>query len=144
VNAILSSLDASSKRWLTAFAVAAVVTIGVLAHSFLSALAPPKEVADKPQQSPLVRVGKTYTSSQPTWNSAQQNRSTEYPNNIPPTPPSERYATTPVTPTNWGDVVHVQAEYLRELVRRNGNRDGSNAVTEADIAEWEKNGMLIQ
>ena len=143
MSAFLSSLDASSKRWLIVFALAAVVTIGVLAHSFLSALAPPKEVV-KPQPFP-VTVGRTYTSSQPAWDSAQQNRSTGYPNNIPPAPSSGHNPPAALaTPTNWVKVVHMQAEDLRKKVVESKDPDDVKQRTLERIDEMEKNGLLIQ
>ena len=124
-----------------AFALAAVVTIGVLAHSFLSAFAPPKEVV---KSHPHVTV-KAHTSSQQTWNAAQQTRSTGYPNKIAPTPPVERRATTALaTPTNWVKTVHMQAEDLRKKAAESGDSDDAKRRTLEQIDEMEKNGLLIQ
>jgi hypothetical protein len=136
-----SSPDVSSKRWLMLFASAAVVTIVVLAYSFLNALAPSQEVVE-PQPK---KVREPYTSSQPVWDHAQQNRSTEYPNNIPPTPPGERPATTIwVTPTNWMGMVHMQSEYLRKLAAESKDPNDINRLTPEQIDEMEKKGLLIQ
>ena len=143
MSAFLSSLDASSKRLLAAFVLAAVVTIGVLMHSFLSAITPPKEIVN-PQPFPVTAV-ETRASSQPAWDSAQQNRSTEYPQNIPPTPPSERRATaTWVTPTNWQEMVHMQAEYLRKQSAESQDPGGIGKLTPEQIDEMEKNGLLAE
>jgi|GEM_PF-2350985 len=146
VNAFLSSLDASSKRWLTVFVLAVVVTIGVLAHSFFSALAPPKEIAAQPIQSPPVRAVGTRTSSQqPAWDNVQRTALTRRPNNTPPTSPAERHATNAwVTPTNWDGMVHMQSEYLRKMSAASEDPGGVNRLTPDQIDEMEKNGLLIQ
>ena len=124
------------------FAVAAVVTIGVLAHSFLSDLAPPKEEVVKLQ--PTV-TAQTHTSSRQTWDAAQQNRSTGYPNKIAPTPAVERRATNALaTPTNWVKTVHMQAEDLRKKAAESGDSDDAKRRTLEQIDEMEKNGLLIQ
>jgi hypothetical protein len=140
VNAFLSSLDASSKRWLAAFALLVVVTNGLLAYSFFSGLTPPKEVV----QSPVTTV-KTRASSQPTWNSAEQNRSTGYPNYIPPTPSIGNKPTVPLaTSNNWVKVVHMQADDLRKKVAESGDSTEAKQRTLDQIDEMEQKGLLIQ
>ena len=123
------------------FASAAVVTIVVLAYSFLSVLAPPREVVE-PQ---LKKVREPYTSSQPVWDHAQQNRLTGYPDNIPPTPPGERPAAAVwVTPTNWTEMVHMQSEYLRKLAAESRDSNDVNRLTPEQIDEMEQKSLLIQ
>ena len=143
VSATLSSFDASSKRWLMVFAMAAVVTIVVLARSFFSTLAPPQEAVNKLQQSPPVRT--VHASSQPVWDTGQQNRSTGYPDNISLTPLGERHTTTAwVTPTNWEGIVHTQAEYLRKKTAESKDPSDVKRMTLERIDKMEKEGLLVQ
>ena len=143
MSATSSSLDASSKRWLIAFALAAVVTIVVLAHSFFSALVPPKKVVSKPQQSSPAMAVDTSASGQSAWESAWQNRSTGYTPNIPPTPPSECHTTnTWVAPPNWEGMVHMQAEYLRKKNAESKAPSDVKQMTLERIDEMEKNGLM--
>ena len=140
MSATSSSLDSSSKWLLTAFALAAVVTIGVLAHSFFSALAPPKEVV----KSQLPVTAKTHTSIQQTWNAAQQSRSTVYPNKTAPTLSVERRSTVALaTPTNWVKTVHMQAEDLRKKIAESDPDDAKRRTLER-IDKMEKEGLLLQ
>ena len=121
---------------------AAVVTIGVLAHSFLSAMAPPKEVV---KSQPPVTAVKTRASTQPTWNSVQQNRSTGYSSYIPPTPSIGSKPTVSLaTPTNWVKIVHMQTDDLRKKLAESNDPEDVKQRTLERIDEMEKKGLLIQ
>ena len=127
---------------LAAFALATVVTIGVLAHSFLSAFAPPKEIV---KSQPPLTVVKTRASTQVMWDSAQQNRSTRYPNYIPPTSPGERRAPTAgVALADWGGMVHMQSEDLRKKVAASDEPAAAKQRTLERIDEMVQKGLLIQ
>ena len=142
VSTTSTSLDASSKRLVVAFAVAVVVTIGVIAHSFLSVLAPPKEAVES---QPPVTASKTRVSSQPTWSSPPQNGSTVDPNNMFPTPSSNRNQTAAaVPPTNWGGMVRMQAEDLRKKVANSGEPEDAKRRSLKQIDEMEQKGLIIQ
>jgi hypothetical protein len=145
MKSIWTSLDASSKRWLVLFALATISTVGVLVHSFFSAVAPPNGFVGRPQRSPSVRAVETRASSLPARNSEQQNRSTGYPNKVVTTAPNERPAPPVwVKPSNWAEMVHTEAEYLRKRSAESQDPGGIDRLTPERIDEMEKKGVIIE
>ena len=145
MSAISWSLDTPAKRWLALLAVAFVVSVGVLMHSFFAVLSPPEQtvVAQKP---PTEVPEPVHVRTEPVWNHPQQLVATEE----TPAPPvrvspfaaqdAARVSNDPIAAQNR---VHLQAEYLRKLIAAGRLPKGLGNLTKEQVDEMEKKGILI-
>ena len=145
MSTISWSLDTPAKRWLALLAVAFVVSVGVLVHSFLDALSPHEQIAVTVQRSAPEATEEVRTRSEPAWNSPQPvetvkqssvaDRVSPFDNQKPP--PTKR------DPVVYQKMVHHQAEYLRTLIANGKLPPGFGHLTKERIDEMEKNGEMI-
>jgi hypothetical protein len=144
MSAISWSLDTPAKRWLALLALAFVVSVGVLMHSFFDALSPPEQTVVV--QQPAAEVPEpVHVRSEPAWNSPQPveavkqssvaDRVSPFDNQKPP--PTKR------DPVVYQKMVHHQAEYLRTLIANGKLPPGFGNLTKERIDEMEKNGEMI-
>jgi hypothetical protein len=146
MNTISWLLDTAAKRWLALLAVAFVVSVGVLMHSFFAVLSPPEQtvVAQRPAAEAAEPV---HVRSEPVWNSPPRMGTTEE----TPAPPvrvspfaaqdAARVSNDPIAARNR---VHLQAEYLRKLIADGKLPRGLGDLTKEQVDEMEKKGILIE
>jgi hypothetical protein len=147
MSAISSSVDAGSKRWLVVLGVAVLVSIVILAHSFLNALFPSKE--ETVAVSVPVRTEQAVTRSEPDWNSARVGAG-QVPQAIAtkPDPFAAKYAAeakaaTAHDPVAHQQAVHQQAEYFRALISQGKLPECYGKLTKEQVDQMEKKGVMI-
>ena len=142
MSAISSSVDAGSKRWLVVLGVAVLVSIVILAHSFLNALFPSKE--ETVAVSVPVRTEQAVTRSEPDWNSARVGAG-QVPQAIAtkPDPFAAKYAAEAKAATAHDPVAHQQAEYFRALISQGKLPECYGKLTKEQVDQMEKNGVMI-
>ena len=140
-----SSIDATSKRWLTVLAVAILASVVILTRSFLNVLSPPQEKSAEAQQPASDQMKQVHVNDQEAWSRPQHFQAVQ-----------EQPAATsfPSTASDAGmrkkneaaakEMVHKQAEQLRAMVRQNKLPDAYGHLTLEQIDEMEKEGVTIQ
>jgi hypothetical protein len=149
MNAIPSSIDTGSKRWLIVLGAAVLVSVVILARSFVSTLFPSKEVTVAVSAS--ARTEETVTRTEPDWNSAhavQTGPVTQTPASKPD-PFAAKYAAEAKAaaahdPVAHQQAVHQQAEYLRNLISQGKPTPGFGKLTNEQVNQMEQKGILIQ
>ena len=146
MSTISWSLDTPAKRWLALLAVAFVVSVGVLVHSYFDTLFPPEQTVVA-QQRPAEVPEPVHVRSEPVWNSPPPIGTTEE----TPAPPvrvspfaaqdAARVSNDPIAAQNR---VHLQAEYLRKLIADGKVPKGLGNLTKEKVDEMEKKGILIE
>ena len=146
MSAISWSLDTAAKRWLALLALVFVVSVGVLVHSFLDALSPQEQKADVAQPRASVVLEPVHVRTEPAWNSPQPVET------VKQSPVGERvspFDTQPATVRRKADpvvhqqMVHQQADYLRNLIAAGRLPKGLGNLTKEKVDEMEKKGDLI-
>jgi len=149
MNATSSSRDTSAKRWLIVLGAAALVSIVIVARSFVSALFPSKEVTVA--VSAPGRTEATVTRTEPDWQSAQAVQTgpvTQVPASRSD-PFAAKYAAGAKAaathdPVAHQQAVHQQAEYLRNLISQGKPTPGYGNLTKEQVNQMEQKGILIQ
>ena len=140
------TMDAASKRWLAALAIAFLAAVAVLTHSFINVLSPPERSDAKTRQVVTDRPEEAHALHQLEWSRPQEFHAVE-----------AQHATTSPFASNDSDaakrkkdeavreeMVHQQAESLRSLVKQNKLPEGYGHLTVEQIDEMEKKGIVIQ
>jgi hypothetical protein len=148
MNAPARSLDTASKCWLGVLALAFLVSVAILAHSFLKALAPPEENSATAHQAAPGGTGEVHAKSESGWSHIEPVRAVE---NRPVTTGADPFSSIINRAANRQqdaaaakEAVHRQAEYLRTLVKQNRLPGGLGNLTLEQIDEMEKKGILIE
>jgi len=141
------SLDTPAKRWLALLAVAFVVSVGVLVHSFFDTLFPQERKAEVAQPRASEVPEPVHVRTEPVWNSPPRMGAIEE----TPAPPvrvspfaaqdAARVSNDPIAAQNR---VHLQAEYLRKLIADGKVPKGLGNLTKEKVDEMEKKGILIE
>lgn len=139
------SLDPVSKRWLTVLAIAMLISIIVLARSFINAFSPPQSVKTDLQSSAQTPSAASTTPATSQWNGPSPfSSSDQQPIHIQ----SSFKRTESATPQNDAaarkEMVRVQAENLRTMVKQNKLPKSFGNLTLEKIDEMEKNGIIIE
>ncbi len=144
-----SSMDIRSMRWLIVLGAATLVSIVLLARSFVSTLFPSKEVTVA--VSAPARTEATVTRTEPDWHSAQavQTGPVSLTPASRPDPFAAKYAAEAKAaaahdPVAHEQAVHQQAEYLRNLISQGKPTPGLGNLTMEQVNEMEQKGLLIQ
>lgn len=140
-----SSLDATSKRLLAALALALVISVVILTRSFINVLSPPEQTSPQTQQSVQAPTKTVSSVAEPQWISPQQSRSSAE-------QPADKES--PFKDGDFGapkndaavrkEMVHMQAENLRAMVKQNKLPEAFGHLTTEQIDEMEKNGIIIE
>jgi len=142
MSAITWSLDTPSKRWLALLAVAFVVSMGVMVHSFLEALSSPQQKAEAPPKPALESTEQVQTLSEPEWNAPppQPDRVAER-----VSPFAAQDAAQPKSdPAARQRLVHRQADYLRGLIAAGKLPKQMGNLTKEQVDQMEKDGITIE
>jgi hypothetical protein len=142
MSAIGWSLDTPAKRWLALLAVAFLVSMGVLVHSFLDSLTSPQQKAEATPKPALESAEQVQARSEPVWNAP---------------PPEPSHTTERVSPFAAQDaveartdpaarqkIVHHQAEYLRGLIASGRLPKQMGNLTKEQVDQMEKDGITIE
>jgi hypothetical protein len=146
MSAIPWSMDASSKRWLAALGVVALVSLSILTRSFCIVLFPTKPEPVAAQTSTPAREAVART--EPAWNTTTPSRSAEDPQDTPPrvSPFAAQEAAAAAAKAHElsaQQAVHRQAEYLRNLISQGKLPQGFGNLTKEQVDEMEKKGITI-
>ena len=150
MNAISSSIDTGSKRWLIVLGAAVLVSIVILARSFVNTLLPSKE--ETVAVPTPVRTEKVVTRTEPDWNSVQAGQVAQVGPETAASKPdpfatkyaAEAKAAAAHDPVAHQQAVHQQAEYLRNLISQGKSTPGYGNLTKEQVNEIEQKGLLIQ
>ena len=147
MDAIFSSLDTPAKRWLALLAVAFLVSVGVLVHSFFDTLFPQEQKAEVAQLRASEVPEPVHVRTEPEWTSPPRMGATEE----TPAPPvrvspfaaqdAARISNDPIAAQNR---VHQQAEYLRKVIASGRVPKALGNLTKEKVDEMEKKGILIE
>ena len=145
------SLDKDSKRWLAVLAAAGLLSVAMLAHSFMKALSPEEENSVTLQKSATAATGEARTRSEPAWSSSPQIAATENHEEAIRVSPfdgkkkllTERDKVAEQQAAQQAEV-HRQANYLRKLIAAGKLPVGYGHLTREQVDEMEKNGESIQ
>ncbi len=146
MSTTVSSVDATSKRWLVALAVAFLAAVAVLIYSFISAFSAPEKSDAKTQPAVTDKPGEVRIVHQPEWSRPQAFHAVEEPPaTTSPLPSADSDATKPKQDEAAREqMVHQQAEYLRSLVKQNKLPKAYGHLTVEKVDEMEKKGIVIQ
>jgi type IV secretory pathway VirB10-like protein len=137
------SIDASSKRWLTVLALAIVASVGILAYSFLKAVAPLEKKSMETQQPATDHAQEVRTGDQEALNHPQPFQAAQEQPTVTSFPPSVAEMRKTKEAARMA-MVHRQAEDLRSMVKQNKLPAGYGHLTLEQIDEMEKNGIVIE
>lgn len=139
MSAPVSSIDATSKRWLAALALAILASVVILTRSFINALSPPPEKIVAAQPPALNETKAVRTSGQEGWGRPQELQRTS------PFPSANSDATVrKKDEAIHKELVHKQAETLRSMIKQDKLPDAYGHLTLEEVDEMEKNGETIQ
>jgi hypothetical protein len=141
------SLDTDSKRWLAVLAATCLISLAMLAHSFMNALSPAQENIAAVQKPATVATDEVRARSEPAWNSVQQAVVTEdqqAAERVSPFDGKKKLLTKKDEIEEQQKEVHRQADYLRNLIATGKLPAGYGKLTKEQVDEMEKNGETIQ
>ena len=145
------SLDTDSKRWLAVLAAACLVSVAMLAHSFMKALSPAEENSAAVQKPATAATNEARTRSEPAWTSPQQIAATENHEEairVSPFDGKNKLLTkkdeVAAQQAAQQAEVHREADYLRKLIAAGKLPVGYGHLTKEQVDEMEKNGETIQ
>jgi hypothetical protein len=146
MEAILDFFDTNAKRWLGVLTAAFLVSVVFLTRSFMNVLAP-DESAVPVQQSTSAETGQVQSKADSSWGGQSQAHPHE-PEEIPVfsrvSPfDNDRPSVVKVDPVARQEVVHQQAEYLRQLIAAGKLPKGFGNLTKEQVDEMEKKGVTI-
>ncbi len=143
-DTLLGLVDTSAKRWLAVLAAAFLATVMVLVHSFLDALAPSENTVTA-QQSTSGSAGDAPVKSEPTWSDQPQAQAQDGSATVTRVSPfdNQRPTVPKVDPAAQQEMVHQQAEYLRQLIAAGKLPKGYGNLTKEQVDEMEKKGISI-
>jgi hypothetical protein len=145
------SLDTDSKRWLAVLAAACLVSVAMLAHSFMKALSPAEENSAAVQKPATAVMDGARTRSEPAWSSSPQIAATENHEEAIRVSPfdgknkllTERDKVAEQQAAQQAEV-HRQAEYLRGLIAAGKLPAGYGHLTKEQVDDMEKKGITIE
>ena len=139
-----SIFDTPAKRWLAVLAGAFVLTVAVLMHLSFNATTPMERAEVKQPQAEAAETVQTRV--EPVWTNPEP--MPEMPRPVPPAKPSpfeaQDKATVANDPLAMQRRVHMQAEYLRQLIADGKLPRGLGNLTKEQVDEMERKGILVQ
>jgi hypothetical protein len=146
------SLETDSKRWLAVLAATCLVSMVMLAHSFMNALSPADETGVTVQKPATAATDAARTRSEPTWGSPEQSpqqitvieNHEAAANRVSPFEGKNKLLTKRDEMLAQQAEVHRQADYLRQLIAAGKLPAGYGKLTKGQVDEMEKNGETIQ
>jgi LAS superfamily LD-carboxypeptidase LdcB len=140
-----SSLDATSKRLLAALALAILISVVILARSFINVFSPSEQISPQTQQSARDPAKTVSSVTEPQWISPQQSHNhAEQPADKESPFKDSVFGTPKNDAAVRKEMVHMQAENLRAMVKQNKLPKAYGDLTTERIDEMEKNGIIIE
>ena len=146
MNTTGTSMDATSKRWLVALAIAFLAGVAALTHSFMKAFSAAEQSDTNLQPAVTDRTEEVHTFSQPAWIHPQEFHAAEEHQAATSPSVSDGSEATPCkkNETVREEMVHKQAECLRSLVKQNKLPAAYGHLTLDQIDDMEKKGIVIE
>jgi hypothetical protein len=141
------SMDTDSKRLLAILATVFLVSVAMLAHSFVNALSPTEGNIVVDQKPATATTSQARTRSEPAWSNPQQIAAAEPRETAVRVSPFEgknKLLTKRDELAAQQAEVHRQADYLRKLIAAGKLPAGYGHLTKEQVDEMEKNGETIQ
>jgi hypothetical protein len=144
MDMILDFFDTSAKRWMAVLSAAFLVSVVVLTRSFMNVLAP-DESAVPVQQSTSAETGQVQSRNEPVFNNQSQAQGEQGSPIVERVSPfdNDRPKVTKIDPVARQEVVHQQADYLRQLIAAGKLPKGFGNLTKEQVDEMEKKGFTI-
>ena len=145
MGAPASSLDATSKCWLAALALAILISTVILTRSFINAFSPSEDKSTEAQQSAQDSTKEVTVTTQPEWTTLQQSQPGDRQRVDMGSPFKDSDSPKPKNnATVRKEMVHKQAEQLRAMVKQNKLPDVYGHLTIEQIDQMEKKGIMIE